>query len=201
MSDLLPPNATEAERALSETLARTLSVPTPVRDVWNPNTCPAAILPWLAWAFSVDNWDPTWTDAQKRQTIATAVAVHRYKGTIGAVREAITALGVNCQIQEWFNQSPAGEPYTFRLILGADQDPIPQEVLLKLVQVVNSTKNLRSHIDSVVPGVSSEALLYVGALAQTGHEITVEFGGGGLNLDGTWTLDGTYTLNGLKIAS
>ncbi len=203
MSDLLPSNATPAERALSETLARTLSVPTPVRDVWNPATCPASVLPWLAWAFSVDNWDPAWTDAQKRQTIATSVAIHRYKGTIGAVREVIAALGVNCQIQEWFNQSPPGAPYTFRLILDADQGAIPQPVLAKLIQVVTSTKNLRSHLDAVVPGVTSEARIYVGAVANLGSEITVHFDGEGglLVMDGTFVMDGTYRMNGLKVAA
>lgn len=199
MSDLLPPNATKPERSLAETVARISALPVPVRDVWNPDTCPAALLPWLAWAFSVDQWDSGWSDAQKRDTIRTAVAVQRYKGTIGAVRESIAALGVSAQVQEWFAQSPEGAPYTFRLLLDANQVGIPQALLSKLLDVVESAKNLRSHLDTVTPGVTSEARLVVGAVAQAGHEITVEFGGGGLQLDGTWTLNGAYKLNGLKI--
>jgi phage tail P2-like protein len=197
MSDLLPPNATSAERALAQTVGRISSIPTPVRDVWDPDTCPAPLLPWLAWAFSVDQWDSGWTETQKRDTIRAAVAVQRYKGTIGAVRDSIAALGIACQVQEWFNQSPPGAPYTFRLILDADQDGITLAQMAKLLDVVASGKNLRSHLDTVVPGVTSEARLYVGAVAQTGHEISVNFGGGGLVFDGSFVAGGVYNSNGL----
>ncbi|MDT9105875.1 phage tail protein I, partial [Escherichia coli] len=121
MSDLLPNNATPLEAALAEAIARISDVPTPARDVWNPDTCQANLLPWLAWAFSVDEWDADWSEAQKRAAIKAAVPVQRYKGTIGAVREALAALGFGVQVQEWFNQLPAGAPYTYRLLLTADQ--------------------------------------------------------------------------------
>jgi hypothetical protein len=50
-------------------------------------------LPWLAWALSVDEWDETWTEAQKRETVAASYAVHSKKGTPYAVRHALEALG------------------------------------------------------------------------------------------------------------
>lgn len=199
MSDLLPPNATAAERALAESIARISDIPPAVRLVWNPDTCPSSVLPWLAWAFSVDEWDSNWSDNQKRGAVKSAVSIHKHKGTIGAVKDAINALGIECQVQEWFNQMPEGAPYTFRLILDANQEPITQSQLIKLQDVVNSTKNLRSHLDTIVPGVTSEAMLSLGVVAKVGSEITVSYGGGGLILDGTWMLDGTYKLNGLKV--
>ncbi|MGS4945207.1 phage tail protein I, partial [Meridianimarinicoccus sp. RP-17] len=72
MSDLslLPPNATPVERGFEAAGARITALPVPVRDTWNPATCPATLLPWLAWALSVDNWDPTWTEGQQRAVIA-----------------------------------------------------------------------------------------------------------------------------------
>jgi phage tail P2-like protein len=198
MSDLLPPNATAAERAISGAVARIGDVPTPIRGVWDADTCPASLLPWLAWAFSVDQWDANWSDAQKRATIKTAVAVHRYKGTIGAVRDAITSLGINCQVQEWFNQVPEGEPYTFRLILDADQESITQSQLERLALVVSSSKNLRSHLDTIVPGATSVAALSLGAFSMTGHEIEVEFGGFNLVSNGMAISDGYYKSNGMN---
>lgn len=30
--------------------------PVSIRELWNPDTCPANLLPWLAWSFSVDRW-------------------------------------------------------------------------------------------------------------------------------------------------
>lgn len=199
MSDLLPPNATPAERALAQTTARISLVGAPIRAVWNPDDCPSGLLPWLAWAFSVDQWDASWTDAQKRATIKAAVAVQKRKGTIGAVRASIAALGVNVQVQEWFAQTTPGAPYTFRLILDGSQTSASQAQLQKLLDVVESSKNLRSHIDTIVPGVTSVATVTMGAFSQAGHEISVGYGGGNLLMDGTYTANGTYKMNSLKI--
>ena len=185
-------------------MSRVGAVPTPVRAPWNPDTCPASLLPWLAWAFSVDEWDASWTDAQKRETVKRSILVHRHKGTIGAVREAIQALGVEAQLQEWFNQVPAGDPYTFRLLLDAEQSSLNQAQLFKLLDVVNGTKNLRSHLDAVVPGATSRCVLYSACVAVVGSDITVEYEapapvpGSPLTLDGVWLLDGNQDLDGIR---
>jgi phage tail P2-like protein len=95
MSDtLLPPNATTAERALEGTTSRVSDVPLLVRESWNPDTCPVALLPWLAWAYSVDEWDPDWPEATKREVIRVAYSQHRVKGTIGSVKRALSAAGL-----------------------------------------------------------------------------------------------------------
>jgi phage tail P2-like protein len=199
MSELLPPNATTAEVAMSGAVARMSNVPVPVRDVWDAETCPASVLPWLAWAFSVDQWDSSWTEAQKRATIAASVSVHRYKGTIGAVREAIAALGVDVDIQEWYRQAPPGAPYTFGLTLNASQVGATQAQLLKLLDVVDGSKNLRSHLTSVAESITSEARAFVGGVVLMGSEITVKFGGPQLLSDGSAISDGTYIANGFRI--
>ncbi|WP_022955766.1 phage tail protein I [Perlucidibaca piscinae] len=173
MSDLLPPNATAAERALSEAIARTGEVPVLVRDVWNPDLCPPELLPWLAWAFTVDSWDTSWTDTQKRGAIKASIAVHKYKGTIGALKEALAGIGFDAQAQEWFNQIPAGDPYTFKLLINSEQAGFSQLQFLRLLGTVQATKNLRSWLDEVVPKVSSRAGPNVAAVALSGHEITV----------------------------
>ncbi|RJF81131.1 phage tail protein I [Azospirillum cavernae] len=94
MVDLLPPNATAQERAISVTLARLADVPVPIRDLWNPWTIPAELLPWLAWTLSIDEeWESARTDQDRRALVASAVELHRYKGTPYAIRRALAALG------------------------------------------------------------------------------------------------------------
>lgn len=94
MSDsLLPHNATEEERALEAVLREAFTLPVPLREVWNPDTCPAALLPWLASAFSVDDWDPDWSDDAKRSAIRQAFSVHQIKGTVSSVKQAVAAAG------------------------------------------------------------------------------------------------------------
>jgi len=101
VSELLPSNANEHEHALDDATARIGAVPVEIVTLWNPQTCPAALLPWLAWALSVDEWDETWTETQKRDTVAASYAVHSHKGTPYAVKQALRALGYdNVQIRE-----------------------------------------------------------------------------------------------------
>lgn len=173
MSDLLPYNATEQEHALAETTARMSYVPVVVREVWNPDTCPPNVLPWLAWAFSVDDWDTNWTDEQKRQVIKQSVYSQRIKGTIGAVKRQLAALGYEIQILEWFQQDPEGIPYTFDVYITANQYPLTQEDFKKILQVIDTNKNLRSHMSKTQLIVSSEDKTTVGIVCGCGNEINL----------------------------
>jgi phage tail P2-like protein len=188
MSDLLPPNATGAERAMSLATARHAEVPVPVRDLWNPDTCPESLLSWLARALSVDEWDSSWTAEQKRETIKRSVTVHRYKGTIGGVREALGALGFEVRVQEWFNQIPSGDPYTFRILLDVNQVPLDQDALGRIQNVLASAKNLRSHLDSILPSITTRAGPTMAGVLKSGNETCIEY-----QLSGTALLceDGT----------
>lgn len=198
MSSLLPNNATTLETALAKTIARISDVPTPARDVWNADTCPNNLLPWLAWAFSVDEWDTGWSDAQKRAAIKAAVEVQRHKGTIGAVRSALGALGFGAQVQEWFNQLPAGQPYTYTLLLESNQVGIDQAALQTILQVVDRNKNLRSHMADMKTSAVTRAGPVIAGASSLGNEITIKFGGGNLISNGFALSDGTYKSNGFR---
>ena len=116
MSDhhtLLPANATALERAIEAAQARLSDVPVPVDVLWDPQGCPAEMLPWLAWAWSVDEWDAGWPEEIKRRVLAAAPDVHRLKGTRAAVERSLEAIGVFADIVEWWQRSPKGQPGTF----------------------------------------------------------------------------------------
>ncbi|WP_324026097.1 phage tail protein I [Aeromonas caviae] len=197
MSELLPPSATPQERALAETAARVSTVPTPARDLWNPDTCPVELLPWLAWAFSLDDWDMTWTEAQQRAAVKASYSVHRYKGTIGSVKDALQALGLGVQVQEWFNQIPAGDPYTYRLLLEVNQYGVSLAQLETIQAVVENAKNLRSHMTTLDLTVASNATVYIGAVALSGNEIAFTNPAATLIADGTYIADGSQIANGM----
>lgn len=162
--------------------------------MWSPHDCPVDLLPWLAWAFSVDEWDTEWSEAQKRASIAASYSIHRRKGTIGAVRRAIAALGLEVEIIEWFQETPQREPFTFRVSFGIEQTAATQAQILKMLAVVRSSKNLRSHMAAVDVTVNTRADMVFGGVTLIGNEITVM--PERLLLDGTWRLDGTKRLNG-----
>lgn len=201
MSNLLPPNASIVEENLDEALSRIENVPTPARTTINPDTAPAQILPWMAWAQSVDNWEIEWTEQQKRAVIKAAYAVHRQKGTVYALRTALEALGYDLIVQEWYQQIPQGDPYTFDVILTIEGSEIDAATFSKLLSVIEANKNLRSHLRKVKLIVESKAVLYTAAATISGHELEYKNAAGALVLDGSWTLDGTYVLNGIKIGN
>lgn len=122
---ILPPNATSMERAvLAAELARFAIVdPTVIATIWNPATCPAPLLPWLAQGVSVDVWSDAWPETQKRAVIAASPIVHRLKGTIGAVRRALAAFDLETRVVEWWQDG--SRRGTFRIeIVYRDGGPV-----------------------------------------------------------------------------
>jgi phage tail P2-like protein len=150
-------------------------IPVPLRDLVQPQECPTSWLPWMADNLSVDAWQPEWTESQKRAAIASSIPVHRLKGTISAVREALGALGLRIEVQEWFQLIPRGQPYTFRLVVTADQVGYDKATLAKVQNVVNDAKNLRSHLSEIVPSVSSNAGYRRAVASSIGRALHVGF--------------------------
>ena len=89
---LLPPSSTPLERAIEQTQAQFLP-PLYVPTLWNADTCPAAFLPYLAWALSVDEWDHGWSVEKKRAVIKESRFIHQHKGTPSAIRRALASIG------------------------------------------------------------------------------------------------------------
>lgn len=173
MNELLPPNSTQHERHLSVALAGSVGIVVPIRELWSSVECPATLLPWLAWALSVDEWDTDWSEQQKRDTIAAAVKMQKIKGTIGAVRTALRALGIEVQVQEWFNQLPEAAPYTYRLYIDTAQQAAGKEALEKAISVSEANKNLRSHLAQIVVSTRSQSRPIIATAALIGASLTV----------------------------
>ena len=106
---LLPPNATPFERALEAALAQDVDIP--IRKLWSSADCPAALLPYLAWALGVEEWDPDWPEPVKRAAVANAIRIHREKGTLAGLKRVLDTAGAEYEYVE----RPAGVPMTARL--------------------------------------------------------------------------------------
>lgn len=143
---LLPPNSTRAERSLEAAISSASDLPAPLRSLWNPDTCPADALPWLAWALSLDAWQPYWPESVKRQRIRDAIEIQRRKGTAKSVRDVVRSFGSSLALREWWQRETPGEPHTFdvTLSLGADV-PNTGEYQQDIVDEISRTKPVRSH--------------------------------------------------------
>ncbi len=163
---LLPPNASPLEKGLEAASAVPALPARAIRDMWNPAKCPEQLLPWLAWAYSVDNWDASWPVAVRRSVIASAITVHRKKGTREAVATAVASFGAAISIREWWQTDPAGTPGTFEVTLalaeidGAAPDA---DYLNSVVTEVQRTKPLSRHF------TFTQALESDGAVGLSAH--------------------------------
>lgn len=163
MTNLLPPNASAAERAFATLFGETMMTPTPTREVWNPDTCPANLLPWLAWALSVDSWKAAWPEAVRRNVVRTAIAIQRRKGSVQSVRAIVNAFGGAVILREWHEQDPPADPYTFELamvITGEGGAAPSAEFVQDVVDEVARTKPVRAHF-TFSQGVPVASLLGV----------------------------------------
>ncbi|MFW8594933.1 phage tail protein I [Cribrihabitans neustonicus] len=151
MSDtLLPHNATRQERALEAVTGPAMAPAVLLRAVWDPDNCPADLLPWLAFAFSVDVWNPEWSEKAKREVILRSFEVHRKKGTRKAVETALAAIGFSTDLSEWFEHG--GDPHTFRIdAFGEDIFEAGQQIdaglLARVTRTIETVKPARSHFE------------------------------------------------------
>lgn len=94
IASLLPPSSTEATHKVEQTLAEKHDVlAAPIGEFWNAINCPANLLPWLAWAHSIDVWDSNWSEETKREAINQSFEVHKQKGTLASIKWALSAAG------------------------------------------------------------------------------------------------------------
>jgi phage tail P2-like protein len=168
---LLPPNASPLEKALSLAPAATLDqVPVTIDQLWNPATCPVALLPWLAWGLSIDLWDSEWTEPQKRAAIADAILFQRRKGTPASLRIVLDRFDPLIKIVEWFQDRETLDPYHFRLELPllAESDVFYDENLVaRILRDIAQVKPVRAHMLAVYR-VRSEAKAWLASVAKVG---------------------------------
>jgi len=151
---ILPPSVSELERDLELALARIEQIEIPIATLWNPWECPLEVLPFLAWALSVDLWRTDWPETVKRRVVANSLSVHRTKGTRPAVEKALSDLGVSTDLVEWFEKAPEGEPGTFEVTAWANENITPGEKAIlnpemydQIRRAIVNSKNTRSHFE------------------------------------------------------
>lgn len=158
--DLLPPNATAMQHSLAGATDRAHDFELTARDLWNPDRCPVDFLPWLAWSFSIDNWNDAWPEHTKRAVIKAAIATQRIKGTRKAVREVVQSYGGTIALREPYEPGGSQVPHTFDVVItdggiansGTQQSDLHRAIL--------NTKPARSSIALSV-AVSGQQTQYI----------------------------------------
>lgn len=169
MKSLAPDNSTAVERALEILTRRLDQIGAPLRPLWNARNCPIDLLPWLAYALSIDAWNDDWPEPVKRAFVAQAIEVQRIKGTAASVRRVVQAFGGNISLREWHQMDPPGQPYTFDLVLtlnGADGAPATGRFVEEVMDEVARTKPARAWF-TFTQGLSARGTVAVVGAART----------------------------------
>lgn len=170
---LLPNSSTQLERDAAQALAQIERVAVPLRTLCNPWECPVELLPYLAWAFSVDRWSSAWSERAKRVAIARAYYIHSRKGTIGALRRVVEPLGYLIEVREWWEEEPPGEPATFRLLIGVLDTGITEEMYQELTWLLDDAKPVSRHLIGLAIGLDVQGTEYVAASLTLGDTLDV----------------------------
>jgi phage tail P2-like protein len=145
------------------------------------DTVPATAIPYLADQFDVLGYKGfrlAQTEADQRAVIKKSIELHRYKGTLWAVREALTSIGYGAAI---IQENVGGVPYTFRITIDLGTQMLSESSIDDLEKMIDEYKNIRSHLldlsytisfgDTITPTDS-----YIDAEAETNMD-TVMAGG------------------------
>lgn len=166
--DVLPTASKPLERALAQMCRRLEPIPVPLLLAWDIDNAPSDFLPFLAYAYSVDNWSEAWDDSTKRAVIKASLATHGKKGTLWAVRTALHGIGAKAEITEWFNKTPQGQAGTFHIEL----DSNTAHDLGQIVALVGSVKRFSAHYELSITTKTAATLCVYGA-SVVGIELTI----------------------------
>ena len=177
--------------------------PTAEQNEKRAPVCPKEILPHLAYAFSVDEWDETWlnpsneqstdvvegwSEHTQRRVVDASLRVHRKKGTRRAIEEALSVFGaLSVKPVEWWELKKTegdekfgkpgepGEPGTFDLEIElAAGEKVTSEMKDQIYRILDATKNCRSHLRKItLKAPEVEQAPIVSSVAYCGEVVTV----------------------------
>lgn len=173
---LLPSPASALERAIDTALSQERAPS--LTPLWNPWTCPASHLPWLAYACGVDEWSLDWPEETQRTAIASAMEIASHRGTVWAVREALRAAGYadaelqealpilrydGAQLHDTVETYAGGARWAlFKVIADIGEDKgVGGAELQRLLRLIDRAKNVRSVLREVEYRASVDDVLAV----------------------------------------
>ncbi|HCR1105320.1 TPA: phage tail protein I [Klebsiella aerogenes] len=168
---LLPPSASAWMRGAEAATAKLSGITVAIRTLWTPTACPVDLLPYLAWALSVDRWDKNWPAEKKIASIQQSYWLHRRKGTRAAVRRVIEDMGFSATFAEWFDVGD--EPGTFRLEIDVNEVGLTSKTLDELTRLINDAKPVSRHLSRFSVAVKVRGAIHAGSSLHCGEIVSV----------------------------
>lgn len=171
---LLPSGTTQLENIAAKCLQDAVKNRIDFKNLINPHKCPVNLLPYLAWALSVDYWEDYWSEQQKRQAIMASFKEHQRKGTIGAIKRIVESLGYNLKIKEWFDDKQQRQAGTFRVFVELKEQGIGEKIYPELERLIEDAKPVSRHITELAILVTLKGEANIFGAVHSGEIITIK---------------------------
>lgn len=169
---VLPASASLLERGLDQAIGNLIDrIAPPFPELMNPRETPASFLPYLAADRGVNEWSATAPDSEKRLTVELAWPTKRLAGTRVSLENAIRGLELIPDVVAWYEQSPKGSPYSFR-VRAFSEKPYSEEMDGRLDRRLAEAKSERDTL-SVSVGLSAFGSHSIGAATVCGELTTI----------------------------
>ena len=122
------------------------------------DTAPEQVLDMLAVELNTQYYDDSQSIDVKRSLIKNTLIWYMKTGTPASIEEAVAAVFGNGEIEEWFDYG--GEPYYFKVRTSNINST--DEMIYQLTDIINTMRNVRSHLEEVVVDVMQQLLIYSG---------------------------------------
>jgi phage tail P2-like protein len=128
----------------------------------------------LAWQWNID-YDDGYrfiTNIQeKRDIVKSALQLHKYRGTRWSIDKIGDILNMPIEIIEWWQSEYAIglEPYEFDAFVDANQRGVSEQFYIDVGKLINSLKNVRSHLRKIQAIISINDNFYLGSACVAGN--------------------------------
>ena len=173
INHLLPSGSTPLEKRAAEVMRFAVQNPIIIADLINPERCPVELLPYLAWAFSVDKWDEDWPEEVKRIAVKNSFIIHKNKGTIAAIKRVIEPIGYLIELKEWYQMQPQGVPGTFTLTVEVPESGLNEQTYNELVRLINDVRPVSRHLTTLAITTTPVGSLNIFSAPYIGEIITI----------------------------
>lgn len=174
ITDILPevftkkPEVIALGYALNKAIQRLIDYCQNISIYASIDTLPEDALDLLAAELRTQYYDTTLGIEVKRNLIKNTLVWYMKTGTAASVQEAVEAVFGNGEVIEWFDYD--GEPYYFKV--STSNINSTDEMIQKLMDIISTMKNVRSHLEEVVVEVMQQLKLYHGCCVEVIEDAT-----------------------------
>ena len=120
-------------------------------NIYDIDNVDKLIFPYLTYQFHITNregWYLSRTESERRSFIKELFELHKYKGTKYAIKKILKKIGINSDIDEWY-ESGECERGEFFVNINLSETPITDRDKNIIIELIDEYKNVRSHLKDI----------------------------------------------------